>query len=101
MPTSEFFAAVTELDRDLSAAMDQRISELEESGPPPDVDLDLDLDQLRREHRDRATWLQRARDRDPGTDRDVVRAGVRMLLGPTKVASAANSARLDHGAEHG
>ncbi|MEU9012685.1 DUF5984 family protein [Streptomyces sp. NPDC048479] len=80
MPTSEFLAAVTELDRALFAAMDQRISELEEAAPPPGVQLDME--QLRRQHRDRATWLQRARDRDPGTDWDVVRSGARTLLGP-------------------
>lgn len=80
MPTGEFLAAVGELDRALLSAMDQRISRLEESGPPPGVELDME--QLRREHRDRATWLRRARDREPGTDWDVVRAGVCLLLAP-------------------
>jgi len=98
MPTSTFLAAVTELDRALLAAMDQRISELERSGPPPGVELDIEG--LRREHRDRATWLRRARDRDPGTDWDAVRAGVRMLLPPTKAASESDSAQLDGGADH-
>jgi hypothetical protein len=80
MPTTEFLAAVAEFDRALLAAMDQRITELEASGPPPGVELDLE--QLRREHRDRSLWLQRARDRDPGTDWTAVRTGVRMLLTP-------------------
>jgi hypothetical protein len=99
MPTSEFFAAVTEFDGDLLAAMDQRISTLEESGPP--LGVELDIEQLRREHRDRATWLQRARDREPGTDWDAVRAGARMLQGPTEVASEADSARRNHEEEQG
>lgn len=84
MPTSEFLAAVTELDRALLAAMDQRISELEESAPVPGVEWDVA--QLRRDHSDRATWLQRARDREPGTDWDAVRAGVCTLLAPGTAA---------------
>ncbi|HET6859728.1 MAG TPA: DUF5984 family protein [Streptomyces sp.] len=82
MPTSEFLAAVTELDRALLAAMDQRISELEEAGPAPGVEVDME--QLRREHRDRATWLQRARDRDRSTDWNTIRTGVRTLLAPAE-----------------
>ncbi|MFF3431502.1 DUF5984 family protein [Streptomyces sp. NPDC002602] len=78
VPTDEFLGAVAELDRALLAAMDERIGELEKSGPPPGVRGDAE--QLRREHRDRATWLRRARDRDPGTDWDTVRTGARMLL---------------------
>ncbi|MEU9802264.1 DUF5984 family protein [Streptomyces sp. NPDC051000] len=39
-----------------------------------------DVEQLRREHRDRATWLRRARDCEPGTDWNAVRIGVRALL---------------------
>lgn len=83
MPTSEFLAAVSELDRELFSVMDQRISRLEASGPPPGVELDVE--RLRREHRDRARWLQRARDHEPGTDWDVVRAGLRMPLAPEAV----------------
>ncbi|MFI9585717.1 DUF5984 family protein [Streptomyces sp. NPDC052236] len=82
MPTSEFLAAVIEFDRALLAAMDQRISELEaleESGRAAVPGVELDLEQLCREHLDRAAWLRRARDRDPATDWDAVRAGVRML----------------------
>jgi hypothetical protein len=84
MATCEFLAAVIELDRALFAAMDRRITELEESDPVPGVELDVE--QLRREHRDRATWLQRARDRDPGTDWDAVRIGAHMLLAPRTAA---------------
>ncbi|WP_307853190.1 DUF5984 family protein [Kitasatospora sp. RG8] len=78
MPTQEFLAAVTELDRALLAAMEQRISELEEATPVPGVELDTE--QLRREHRDRSTWLQHARDHEPGTDWDAVRTGLGSLL---------------------
>ncbi|MYS22487.1 hypothetical protein GTW78_20420 [Streptomyces sp. SID4948] len=78
MPTGEFLAAVTELDRSLLAAMDQRISDLEHTNVVPRVDVDIG--QLRREHLDRATWLQRARNHDPGTDWDAVREGVQQLL---------------------
>ncbi|MFJ1583206.1 DUF5984 family protein [Streptomyces sp. NPDC088197] len=86
IPTSEFLAAVTELDRALLSAMDQRINELEESGPVPGVEADIE--QLRREHRDRATWLRRARDREPGTDWSAVRTGVRTLQAPDTAAHA-------------
>ncbi|GAA1185598.1 hypothetical protein F4556_000093 [Kitasatospora gansuensis] len=80
MPTSEFLAAVTEFDRALLAAMDERINELERFAPVPGVQLDVA--ELRREHRDRATWLQRARNHEPGTDWDAVRTGLRTLLAP-------------------
>jgi hypothetical protein len=87
MATSAFLAAVTELDRALFAAMDERIAELAQTGPPSGVEVDMEA--VRREHRDRATWLRRARDREPGTDWDVVRAGVRMLLAPRTAAERA------------
>ncbi|MFJ2554782.1 MULTISPECIES: DUF5984 family protein [unclassified Streptomyces] len=80
MPTGEFLAAVTEFDRALLAAMDRRIGALEESGPVPGAEADME--QLRREHRDRATWLPRARARERGTDWDAVRIGARLLLTP-------------------
>ncbi|MGW2839096.1 DUF5984 family protein [Streptomyces sp. NPDC001493] len=78
MRTSEFLAAVTELDRALFAAMDQRVRELAEFEPDPAAPEAME--QLRREHGDRATWLRRARDREPGTDWEAVRSGVRALL---------------------
>ncbi|MFG1809630.1 DUF5984 family protein [Streptomyces sp. NPDC049040] len=86
MPTGEFVAAVTELDRALLAAMDRRIGELEAAGPMPGVEVDME--RLRREHRDRATWLQRARDHERNTDWGVVRAGARMMLAPAQDAAA-------------
>ncbi|MGW2278218.1 DUF5984 family protein [Streptomyces sp. NPDC001770] len=78
MRTSEFLAAVTELDRALFAVMEQRVRAISEfaSGPAASGAME----QLRREHADRATWLRRARDREPGTDWEAVRRGVRALL---------------------
>lgn len=78
VPTSAFVAAVAELDRALLEAMEQRIGELEAAGPPPGVELDLE--QLRREHRDRAGWLARAREYEYATDWAAVRAGAAALL---------------------
>jgi hypothetical protein len=78
VPTSAFVAAVVELDRALLEAMERRIGELEAAGPPPGVELDLE--QLRREHRDRAGWLRRAREYAYVTGWDAVRAGGRVLL---------------------
>ncbi|MFE3829910.1 DUF5984 family protein [Streptomyces sp. NPDC059092] len=80
LPTGEFLAAVTELDRALLAAMDRRIDALEESGPGHGAETDVAA--LRREHRDRATWLRRAREHERRTDWDAVRTGVRQLLTP-------------------
>lgn len=79
IPCSEFVAAVEGLDRELMAAMDERISQLERSGPPPGVRLDIPA--LRAEHQDRTLWLQRARTRRPETNWPEVRAGAAILLG--------------------
>jgi hypothetical protein len=78
VPKSSFDAAVSELDRELLAAMEERVTALETTGPPPGVHVELG--HLRREHRDRATWLARARARQVGTDWAVVRAGAQELL---------------------
>ena len=78
VPTSSFDAAVSELDGALLAAMEERVTALEATGPPPGVDLDLR--QLRHEQRDRAAWLQRARARQVITDWAAVRVGARELL---------------------
>ncbi|OKI22259.1 hypothetical protein A6A07_34270 [Streptomyces sp. CB03911] len=78
LPTDDFLAAVAELDGALLAAMEQRVATLEASGPPAGVELDLE--QLRREHRDRAGWLERARTRTCATDWAAVRAGAREFL---------------------
>jgi hypothetical protein len=78
VPTSSFDAAVSELDHALLAAMEDRVTALESAGPPAGVDLDLR--QLRREQRDRATWLPRARARKRVTDWAAVRVGARELL---------------------
>ncbi|MDX3224804.1 DUF5984 family protein [Streptomyces sp. ME19-01-6] len=78
LPTSAFVAAVAEFDRGLREAMERRIGELEAAGPPPGIELDLE--QLRREHRDRAGWLERARRYTYVTDWAAVRAGAASLL---------------------
>jgi hypothetical protein len=78
VPTSAFVAAVAELDRALLEAMERRIGELEAAGPPPGVELDLE--HLRREHHDRAGWLERARRYTYVTDWAAVRAGAEALL---------------------
>ncbi|MEU1789053.1 DUF5984 family protein [Streptomyces sparsogenes] len=78
VPTAAFLAAVAEFDRELLAAMERRIGELEAAGPPPGVELDLE--QLRREQRDRAGWLERARGHAYATDWAAVRAGAGALL---------------------
>lgn len=77
-PTNVFVGAVEELDRKLLSAMDERIAELERSGPPPRVHIDMQ--QLRAEHRDRAAWLPRHRNRSPATDWAEVRTGADTLL---------------------
>ncbi|MFD8383985.1 DUF5984 family protein [Streptomyces sp. NPDC059679] len=78
VPTSAFVAAVAELDRALLEAMELRIGELEAAGPPPGAELDLE--RLRREHRDRAGWLERARRYAYATDWAAVRTGAAALL---------------------
>jgi hypothetical protein len=77
--TAEYLDAVHTLDRELMAAMRQRIDELEDRGGLLGVDLDLAL--LRREHEDRARWLAKNLERSPKTDWHVVRQGARPLLG--------------------
>ena len=74
-----FLAAIRHFDSELLTAMDDRIRALEQAGPP--AGIHLDLDHLRREHDDRATWLERrlAHDPDPAPEWDTVRAGVRRL----------------------
>lgn len=79
VPTVSYLEAVHALDRDLMAAMRQRVEELERGGGPPGVNLDLAL--VRREHEDRTRWLARNLERSPDTNWDVVRQGARRLLG--------------------
>lgn len=78
MPFRSFDNAVTEFDRALLAAMDERVTALEAAGPPAGVHLDLP--HLRREQLERAEWLQRARARHAATDWVAIRAGARELL---------------------
>ncbi|MCF2532202.1 DUF5984 family protein [Yinghuangia soli] len=58
IPTADFLAAVADLHDNLFTAMDARIRTLETAGLPPGIHIDLAA--LRREHADRATWLERA-----------------------------------------
>ncbi|MFC9608345.1 DUF5984 family protein [Streptomyces niveus] len=77
VPTSAFIDAVTAFDRDLFAAMEDRVTTLETTRPPSGVAIDLP--RLRHEQRDRAKWLSRAPDRTCDTDWVAVRAGARAL----------------------
>ncbi|WP_329074541.1 DUF5984 family protein [Streptomyces niveus] len=80
LPTPDFVAAVTALHHDLLAAMEERVTALEATGPPPGVHIDLP--HLRHEQRDRAAWLGRALERACDTDWAAVRAGARLLVPP-------------------
>ncbi|MBM0224750.1 DUF5984 family protein [Micromonospora sp. ATA51] len=78
LTTEEFIDAVRDLDRDLMAAMHERIPVLEERRVVlPDVELDRTA--LRAEHHHRTTWLQHALDRLLETDWVAVRAGSALL----------------------
>ncbi|BEL05534.1 hypothetical protein Q0Z83_037250 [Actinoplanes sichuanensis] len=80
LPTADYLEAVREFDRELIAAMRERVEELERRGGLPGVDIDLPG--LRREHEDRAHWLSRRIDRIPKTDWDAIRQGAAALLSP-------------------
>jgi hypothetical protein len=82
MPTSEFYAAIEELDRRLMTAMEQRIRELETAGAPADVHIDVS--HLRAEHADRSTWLAERLAARRHTDWGLVRAGIQILTAPPK-----------------
>ncbi|MFC3499978.1 DUF5984 family protein [Micromonospora krabiensis] len=78
LTTEELIDAVRDLDRDLMAAMHERITLLEERHVVlPDVELDLAA--LRAEHHDRATWLRHALDRRVQSDWTAIRAGAALL----------------------
>ena len=76
--TEMFLRAVEEFDRELIAAMDQRIAEIEAGGLA--ADIRVDLEQLRHEHRHRAGSLAAAMRRVPATDWTAVREGAAHLL---------------------
>ncbi|MEV6373939.1 DUF5984 family protein [Micromonospora musae] len=73
VPADEFFAAVADLDRRLIAAMGERVTALERSGPPPGVELDLA--QLRTEHLGRSRWLAERLESPRHVDWTKARAG--------------------------
>ncbi|RKR91536.1 hypothetical protein BDK92_5935 [Micromonospora pisi] len=74
VPTADFFAAVHDFDRQLIAAMDERITELERTGPPAGVELDLDA--LRAEHVNRSRWLAERLAAPRQVDWDQIRSGI-------------------------
>ncbi|MEV4481501.1 DUF5984 family protein [Micromonospora coxensis] len=74
LPAAGFFAAVEDFDRRLIEAMEQRVAELECTGPPPGVALDVQ--QLRLEHVQRSRWLAQRLTAPRQIDWTAVRAGV-------------------------
>jgi hypothetical protein len=77
VPAAEFFSAVDDLDRRFIAAMQDRVTELERSGPPPAIDLDLQ--HLRAEQARRSGWLQLRLASRRDVEWTEVRAGVAEL----------------------
>lgn len=77
MSVTDFVAAIEEFDRELLAAMADRIAEAEAIPP---VGVELDLDRLRQEHQDRSVWLKRARAYQRSTDWPAVRTGDGQLM---------------------
>ncbi|WP_439658326.1 DUF5984 family protein [Lentzea sp. HUAS TT2] len=76
--TETFLRAVEEFDRELIAAMDQRIAEIEAGGLA--ADIRVDLEQLRHEHRHRSGSLAAAMRRVPDTDWPAVREGAARIF---------------------
>jgi hypothetical protein len=79
VPADAYLTAVRQLDTELMAAMHDRITELERTGPPHGVRIDMD--QLRAEHHDRTTWLSERLRSQPNTDWAAVRSGAQRILG--------------------
>lgn len=76
--TASFLRAVEEFDRELIAAMDLRITEIEAGGL--DADVQLDVEQLRQEHQHRSGSLAAALRHAPATDWTAVREGVARIF---------------------
>ncbi|HEX7303954.1 DUF5984 family protein [Lentzea sp.] len=76
--TDMFLRAVEEFDRELIAAMDRRIAEIEAGGLA--ADIRVDLEQLRREHRYRSGSLAATLRRVPDTDWATVREDAARIL---------------------
>jgi hypothetical protein len=74
VPTAEFFAAMDDFDRRFIAAMDERVAELERTGPAPGVVLDVKA--LRDEHASRSRWLADRLSVPREVDWDRVRSGI-------------------------
>ncbi|KUL41399.1 DUF5984 family protein [Actinoplanes awajinensis] len=77
VPAVEFFAAVEDFDRRFIAAMEDRVTALERSGPPPGIDLDVR--QLRAEHTNRSGWLGQRLTTPRAVDWAKVRVGAAEL----------------------
>jgi len=82
----EFFAAVEDFDRRLIAAMDDRVAELERTGPPPGVELDVA--QLRAEHTQRSRWLGQRLAAPRHVDWPEIRAGITRISSWPRLGSA-------------
>jgi hypothetical protein len=78
VPAEAYLTAVRRFDSELMAAMHERITELEQTGPPHGVRIDMDG--LRAEHLDRATWLSKRLRSEPNTDWAAVRRGAQRIL---------------------
>ncbi|MGY4644025.1 DUF5984 family protein [Cellulomonas sp. URHB0016] len=74
LPTQELFDAVADVDRRLHAAMEERVTALERTGPPPGIALDVQG--LRAEHAQRSRWLAEGLAATRHVDWAQVRAGV-------------------------
>ncbi|MCO8270234.1 DUF5984 family protein [Actinoplanes sp. TRM 88003] len=74
VPAAELFAAVDDFDRRFVGAMEERVAELERTGPPDGVDLNLK--HLRAEHEQRRRWLELRLAQPRTVDWAAVRAGV-------------------------
>lgn len=78
IPAEEFTAALTRFDRELMAAMEDRVRRVEAGATPPGSAIDLDA--LRRDHGARTSWLRDVGSRVPATDWAAVRSGARRLM---------------------
>jgi hypothetical protein len=77
LATDAFLDAVRSFDRALLQAMADRIDQIRR-GELADA-IAVDLDSLDQEQADRSTWTERAIGADPGTEWELVRAGVAAL----------------------
>lgn len=74
----DFLAALADFDRELMAAMDDRVAQVEAGGAP--AGSRIDIPGLRREHDERARWLRESSSRISASDWAAIRVEVRRLL---------------------